>query len=76
MVHFKHQISTSEEVGSLKQYCLSQGKTTWNPLLFSDQVADKFYQQTIAHEKYNANLNSKRNPSSDSDLETVRKDPP
>ena len=45
MVHFKHRIPTSEEVGSLKQYCLSQGETPWNPSLFSDQVADKFYQQ-------------------------------
>jgi len=43
--------SILEEVGSLKQYCLAQGKTTWNPLLSSDQVADKFHQQTIAHEK-------------------------
>ena len=49
--------------------------TLWNPSSFYDQVADKFYKQVIAHEKYNANLNSKLNPSSQSDSETVRKDP-
>ena len=76
MVQFKHRIRTSEEVESLKQYCLTQGETPWNPSSFSDQVADKFYQQVIAHEKHDANVNSKHNPSSQSDSETVRKDPP
>ena len=50
MIHFKHRIPTSEEVGSLKQYCLTQGETPWNPSSFSDQVADRFYQLVIAHE--------------------------
>ena len=76
MVHFKHQIPTFEEVESLKHYCLTQGETPWNPSSFSDQVADEFYQQVIAHEKHNANLNSKLNQSSQSDSETVRKNPP
>jgi hypothetical protein len=51
MVHFKHHIATSEEVELLKQYCLTQGETPWNPSSFSDQVADKFYQQVIVHER-------------------------
>ena len=68
MVHFKHRIPTSEEFGSPKQYCLTQGETLWNPSSFSDQVADKFYQLVIAHEKHNANINSKK--------DSVRKDPP
>ena len=72
MVHFKHRIPTSEEVGSLKQYCFIQGETPWNPSSLSDQVADKVYQQIIAHEKHNANINSKLNPSSQSDSEIVR----
>ena len=55
MVHFKHRIPSSEEVGSLKQYCLTQGETPWNPSSFS--VAVKFYQQVSALEKYTANLN-------------------
>ena len=76
MVHFKHRIPTSDEVGSLNQHCLSQGETPWNPSSFSDQVINKFYQQVISHEKYNVNLNSKLNPSSESDSETVRKHPP
>ena len=75
MVHFKHRIPTSEKVESLKQYCLTQDETPWNASSFSDQVADKFYQKNIAHEKYNANLNSKLNPSSQSGSETGRKDP-
>ena len=76
MVHFKHRIPSSEEVGSLKQNCLTQGETPWNPSSFSDQGADKFYLQVIAHEKHNENLNSKLNPSFQSDSETVRKNPP
>ena len=49
MVHFKQRIPSSERVRSLKQYCLTQGETPWNPSSFSDQVADKFYQQVIVH---------------------------
>ena len=36
MIHFKHRIPTSEEVGPLNQYCLTQGEKTWNPSSFSD----------------------------------------
>jgi hypothetical protein len=44
MTHVKHRKSTTEEINSLKQYCLTQGDTPWSPSSFSDQVADKFYQ--------------------------------
>jgi hypothetical protein len=27
MIHFKHRIPTTEEINSLKQYCLRQGDT-------------------------------------------------
>jgi hypothetical protein len=53
MIHFKHQSPTIEEVNSLKQYCLTQGDTPWNPSSFSDQVADKYYQQVIDNEQKN-----------------------
>jgi hypothetical protein len=41
MIHFKHRLPTTEEINSLKQYCLTQGDTPWIPSSFSDQVADK-----------------------------------
>jgi hypothetical protein len=44
MIHFKHRLPTIEEINSLKQYCLMQGDTPWNPSSFSDQVSDVFYQ--------------------------------
>jgi hypothetical protein len=47
MIHFKHRLPTTEEINSLKQYCLMEGDTPWNRSSFSDQVADKFYQQVI-----------------------------
>jgi hypothetical protein len=53
MVHFKHRLPTAEESASLKQYCLTQGDVPWNPSSFSDQIADKFYQQVIETENYN-----------------------
>jgi hypothetical protein len=53
MVHFRHRLPTSEEIASLKQYNLTQGGTPWNPSSFSDQVADKFYQQVIEAENHN-----------------------
>jgi hypothetical protein len=31
MIHFKHRLPTIEEINSLKQYCLTQGDTPWNP---------------------------------------------
>jgi hypothetical protein len=54
MVHFKHRLVTAEEITSLKQYCLAQGDVSWNPSSFSDQMADKFYQQVIETENYNS----------------------
>ena len=53
MIHFKHRLPTADEIASLKQYCLTQGDTPWNPSSFSDQMADKFYQQVIDTENYN-----------------------
>jgi hypothetical protein len=34
MIHFKHRLPTTEEVNSLKQYCLTQWDTPWNPSSF------------------------------------------
>ena len=31
MVNFKHRLPTTEEITSLKQYCLTQGDAPWNP---------------------------------------------
>jgi hypothetical protein len=56
MVHLKHRLPTAEEIASLKQYCLTQGDFPWNPSSFSDQMADKFYQQVIEMENYNIRL--------------------
>jgi hypothetical protein len=30
MIHFKHRLTNTEEINSLKQYCLTQGDTPWN----------------------------------------------
>jgi hypothetical protein len=51
-------LPTAEEIASLKQYCLTQGDVPWNPSSFSDQMADKFYQQVIETENYNIRLGS------------------
>jgi hypothetical protein len=58
MIHFKHRLSTTEELNSFKQFCLTQVDTPWNPSSFSDQVAGKFYQQVIDNEQNNS-LNTK-----------------
>jgi hypothetical protein len=42
MIYFKHRLPTTEEINSLKQYCLTQGDIPRNPSSFHDQVADKF----------------------------------
>jgi hypothetical protein len=47
MIHFEHRLATTEEINSLKQYCLTQRDTPWNPSSFSDQFADKFYQKVM-----------------------------
>jgi hypothetical protein len=36
MIHFKHRLPNTEEINSLKQYCLKQDDTPWNPSSFSD----------------------------------------
>jgi hypothetical protein len=51
MIHFEYRLPTTEEINSLNQYCLTQGDTPWNPSSFSDQVADKVYQQVIEMNK-------------------------
>jgi hypothetical protein len=56
MVHFKHRLPTVEDMSSIKHYCLTHGDTPWNPSSFSDQSADKFYQQVIDTESYNTCL--------------------
>jgi hypothetical protein len=43
-----------EDISTLKQQRLTQGYAPCNPSSFSDQVADKFYQQVIDTENYNA----------------------
>jgi hypothetical protein len=63
MINFKHRLPAKEEINSLKQYCLTQGDTPWNPSLFSDLVADKFYQQVIDNER-KSTLNTKSDDSS------------
>jgi hypothetical protein len=75
MIYFKHRLPTTEEINSLKQYCLTQGDTPWNPSSFSDQVADKFYQQLIDNEQKNS-LNTKSDDSSDINVDLVEQDIP
>jgi hypothetical protein len=55
---FKHRLPSAEEIVSLEQYCLTQGDVPWNSSSFSDQIADKFYQQVIEMENYNFRLGS------------------
>jgi hypothetical protein len=64
MIHLEQRLKTTEEINSLKQYCLTQGYTPWNPSSFSDQVADNFYQQVIDNEQKNS-LNTKSDHSYD-----------
>jgi hypothetical protein len=75
VIHFKHRLRTSEEINSLKQYCLTQGHTPWNPSSFSDQVADKFYQRVIDDEQKKS-LNTKSDHSSDIKVDLVEQDNP
>jgi hypothetical protein len=64
MIDFNCRLPTTEEINSLKQYCLTQGDTPWNPSSFSNQVAEKFYQQVIDNEQKKS-LNTKSGHSSD-----------
>jgi hypothetical protein len=75
MIHFKHRLPTTEEINSLKKYCLTQCDTPWNPSSFSDQVADKFYQQVIDNKQKNS-LNTKSDHSSDIKVDLVEQDIP
>jgi hypothetical protein len=75
MIHFKHRLSTTEEIKSLKQYCLTQGDTPWNPSSFSDQVAEKVCQQVIDNEQKNS-LIIKPDKSSDIKVDLVEQDIP
>jgi non-homologous end joining protein Ku len=54
MIHVRHRLSTTEEIATLKRHCITHGDSPWNPSSFSDQVADKFYQQVIDTKNYNA----------------------
>jgi hypothetical protein len=73
MIHFKHRLPTTEEINSLKSYCLTPSDTPWNPSSFSDQVADKSYQQFIDNEQKNS-LNTKSDNSSDIKVDLVEHD--
>jgi hypothetical protein len=75
MIHFKHRLPTIEEVNLLKQYCLTQGDTPWNPSSISDQVADKLNQQVIDNEQKNS-LNTKPVYSSYIKVDLVEQDIP
>jgi hypothetical protein len=75
MIHFKHRFPTTEEINSLKQYCLTQGDTPLNFSSFSDQVADKYYQQIIDNE-HNNSLNTKSDYSSSMKVGLVEQDIP
>jgi hypothetical protein len=75
MIHFKQRLPITEEINSLKRNYLTQGDTPWNPSSFSDQVADKFYQQVIDNEQKNS-LNTKSNDSSDNKVDLVEQDIP
>jgi hypothetical protein len=70
MNYFKHRLPTTEEINSLKQYCLTKCDTPWNLSSFSDQVTDKFYQQVIDNEQKNS-LNTKSDYSSDIKVDLV-----
>jgi hypothetical protein len=54
MVYFRYNLPITDEIATTKQFCLTQGDAPWNTSSFSDQVADKFYQQVIDTENYNA----------------------
>jgi hypothetical protein len=75
IIHFKQRLSTTEEINSLKQYCLTQGDTPWIPSSFSDQVADKCYQYVIDNEPKNS-LNTKSDNSSDIKVDIFEQDIP
>jgi hypothetical protein len=66
-------LPTTEEINSLKQYCLTQGDIPWNLSSFSDHVAGKSYQLVIDNEQKNS-LNTKSDHSSDIKVDLVEQD--
>jgi hypothetical protein len=70
MIYFKQRLPNTEEINSLKQYCLTQADTPWNPSSFSDQVADRFYQQVMNNEQINS-VSAKSDNSSDIKVDLV-----
>jgi hypothetical protein len=75
MIHFEYRLPTTEEINSLKKYCLTQGDSPWNPSSFSDQVADTFYQQVIDNEQ-KSTLNTKSYHSSNINIDLAEQDIP
>jgi hypothetical protein len=75
MIRFEERLPTTEEINSLKQYCLTQGDTPWNQSSFSDQVEYKFHQQVIDNEQ-KIILNTKSHHSSDVKVDIVEQDIP
>jgi hypothetical protein len=75
MIDFKHQLPTTEEINSLKHYCLTQDNTPWNQSSFSDKVSDKFYQQVIDNKQKNS-LNTKSDHSSAIEVDLVEQEIP
>jgi hypothetical protein len=59
MIHFKHRLPNDQEVKSLKQYCLTRGDSTWNPLAFSDQVVNMNHRKALDEKKKKAKTNLK-----------------
>jgi hypothetical protein len=77
MIYFKHRLPNTEEINLLKQYCLTQGDTSWNLSSFTDQVVDKFNQQLIVIDNEQKNsLNTKSDNSSDIEVDLAEQDIP
>jgi hypothetical protein len=47
MIHFKHRLQTIKEIRSLKQYCLTQGDTPWNPSSFLIKLQTCFINRSL-----------------------------
>jgi hypothetical protein len=54
IIHFKHRLPTIEEVNSLKQYCLIQGDTPWNPSSFFIKLQTSFINKSLIMNKRTA----------------------
>jgi hypothetical protein len=51
VIHFNHKLPTTEEVNSLKQYCLTQGDTPLDPSSFSDKLLTSFINRSLTMNK-------------------------